>query len=159
MEKKGGGNYPHTFSLRIWSPFSFLSILTSAPITRHNTIISWQGEPGQVNAVTDNRWQGYTEYRSCIYCLLETKTYDLPNFLHFNYTLPSHIHLLPCSETNKGNKGHDNFYPFRFGSISHPTHTQALHTYRINLSPFTKDFRVWGAPIETYPISLTVAFG
>ena len=28
-------------------------------------------------------------------------------------------------------------------------HTQALHTYRINLSPFTKDFRVWGAPIET----------
>ena len=26
---------------------------------------------------------------------------------------------------------------------------QALHTYRINLSPFTKDFRVWGAPIET----------
>ena len=27
--------------------------------------------------------------------------------------------------------------------------TQALHTYRINLSPFTKDFRVWGAPIET----------
>ena len=28
-------------------------------------------------------------------------------------------------------------------------HTQALHTFRINLSPFTKDFRVWGAPIET----------
>ena len=28
-------------------------------------------------------------------------------------------------------------------------HTQALHTDRINLSPFTKDFRVWGAPIET----------
>ena len=26
-------------------------------------------------------------------------------------------------------------------------HTQALHTNRINLSPFTKDFRVWGAPI------------
>ena len=30
---------------------------------------------------------------------------------------------------------------------------QALHTYRINLSPFTKDFRVWGASIETHPIS------
>ena len=33
-------------------------------------------------------------------------------------------------------------------------YTQALHTYRINLSPFTKDFRVWGAPIETKPIYL-----
>ena len=31
--------------------------------------------------------------------------------------------------------------------------TQALHTYRINLSPFTKDFRVWGAFIETNLIS------
>ena len=29
-------------------------------------------------------------------------------------------------------------------------YTQALHTDRINLSPFTKDFRVWGAPIETF---------
>jgi len=28
-------------------------------------------------------------------------------------------------------------------------HPQAFHTYRINLSPFTKDFRVWGASIET----------
>ena len=28
--------------------------------------------------------------------------------------------------------------------------TQVLHTKQINLSPFTKDFRVWGAPIETY---------
>ena len=27
-------------------------------------------------------------------------------------------------------------------------HTQALHTYRINLSPFTKDFRVWGASMR-----------
>ena len=36
-------------------------------------------------------------------------------------------------------------------------HTQALHTYRTNLSPFTKDFRVWGAPIETYPIYLKAA--
>ena len=34
-------------------------------------------------------------------------------------------------------------------------HAQALHTYRINLSPFTKDFRVWGATIETLTIYLT----
>jgi hypothetical protein len=33
---------------------------------------------------------------------------------------------------------------------------QALHTNRINLSPFTKDFRVWGAPIETNIIYLRV---
>jgi hypothetical protein len=26
--------------------------------------------------------------------------------------------------------------------------TQVFHTSRINLSPFTKDFRVWGTPIE-----------
>jgi len=26
---------------------------------------------------------------------------------------------------------------------------QVLHTLRINLSPFTKDFRVWGTYIET----------
>ena len=37
-----------------------------------------------------------------------------------------------------------------------PMTTQALHTERINLSPFTKDFRVWGASIETQLISLTV---
>ena len=35
------------------------------------------------------------------------------------------------------------------------TSTQALHTLRINLSPFTKDFRVWGATIEHCPICLT----
>jgi hypothetical protein len=34
--------------------------------------------------------------------------------------------------------------------------TQALHTERINLSPFTKDFRVWGASIETNLIYLRV---
>ena len=38
-------------------------------------------------------------------------------------------------------------------------HTQVLHTNRINLSPFTKDFRVWGTPIETLPISLRVTLG
>jgi hypothetical protein len=36
-------------------------------------------------------------------------------------------------------------------------HPQALHTKRINLSPFTKDFRVWGAPIETISIYLRVS--
>ena len=35
--------------------------------------------------------------------------------------------------------------------------TQAFHTYRINLSPFTKDFRVWGAIIENSPISLRLS--
>jgi hypothetical protein len=35
-------------------------------------------------------------------------------------------------------------------------HSQALHTNRINLSPFTKDFRVWGAPIEINLIYLRV---
>ena len=33
-------------------------------------------------------------------------------------------------------------------------YTQALHTTRINLLPFTKDFRVWGASIETEPFFL-----
>ena len=33
-------------------------------------------------------------------------------------------------------------------------YAHALHTYRINLSPFTKDFRVWGVLNETYSISL-----
>ena len=37
--------------------------------------------------------------------------------------------------------------------------TQALHTYRINLSPFTKDFRVWGAFIETNLISPGLLWG
>ena len=36
---------------------------------------------------------------------------------------------------------------------------QAFHTYRINLSPFTKDFRVWGAPIETKLIYLRLPTG
>jgi hypothetical protein len=35
---------------------------------------------------------------------------------------------------------------------------QALHTERINLSPFTKEFRVWGASIETISIYLKVSF-
>ena len=30
----------------------------------------------------------------------------------------------------------------------------AIHTYRINLSPFTKDFRVWVASHEIYLIYL-----
>ncbi len=34
---------------------------------------------------------------------------------------------------------------------------QALHTDRINLSPFTKDFRVWGACIEIVTIFLKVS--
>ena len=38
-------------------------------------------------------------------------------------------------------------------------HPQALHTYRINLSPFTKDFRVWGAPIETIKFVLELPSG
>ena len=37
--------------------------------------------------------------------------------------------------------------------------THALHTYRINLSPFTKDFRVWGAPIEIIGIYLRTVLG
>ena len=35
--------------------------------------------------------------------------------------------------------------------------TQAFHTYRINLSPFTKDFRVWGALIENSTIYLRLS--
>ena len=35
--------------------------------------------------------------------------------------------------------------------------TQAFHTYRINLSPFTKDFRVWGAFIENSTIYLRLS--
>ena len=31
-------------------------------------------------------------------------------------------------------------------------YTQVLHTHRINLSPFTKDFSAWGTPIENVPI-------
>ena len=38
-------------------------------------------------------------------------------------------------------------------SPPYPLYTQALHTNRINLSPFTKDFRVWGALNENQPIS------
>lgn len=34
----------------------------------------------------------------------------------------------------------------------------SLHP-RINLSPFTKDFRVWGAPIETKSIYLRLPLG
>ena len=34
--------------------------------------------------------------------------------------------------------------------------SQVFHTIRINLSPFTKDFRVWETLIESYPISLWV---
>ena len=35
--------------------------------------------------------------------------------------------------------------------------TQALHTERINLSPFTKDFRVWGATIAIAHISFRLS--
>ena len=45
---------------------------------------------------------------------------------------------------------------------SHPInirYPQALHTYRINLSPFTKDFRVWGALIETILFILESSLG
>ncbi len=42
---------------------------------------------------------------------------------------------------------------FKKFSVWYP---QALHTERINLSPFTKDFRVWEAPIETISIYLRV---
>jgi hypothetical protein len=37
--------------------------------------------------------------------------------------------------------------------------THALHTDRINLSPFTKDFRVWGALNENQLISLRLPSG
>ena len=35
---------------------------------------------------------------------------------------------------------------------------QAFHTYRTNLSPFTKDFRVWGAQIEISSIYLRLQY-
>ena len=57
-------------------------------------------------------------------------------------------HILSC-----WNNDHKSFLSPGFNTLLHSQmcrHTQALHTYRINLSPFTKDFRVWGAPIETY---------
>ena len=44
-------------------------------------------------------------------------------------------------------------------SIKTEGHTQAFHTYRINLSPFTKDFRVWEAIIETKSIYLWLPVG
>ena len=37
--------------------------------------------------------------------------------------------------------------------------THALHTERINLSPFTKDFRVWGALNENQLISFRLPSG
>jgi hypothetical protein len=37
-----------------------------------------------------------------------------------------------------------------FVAISQLKLTQVFHTSRINLSPFTKDFRVWGTPIEIH---------
>ena len=37
--------------------------------------------------------------------------------------------------------------------------THVLHTDRINLSPFTKDFRVWGALNENQLISLRLPSG
>jgi hypothetical protein len=37
--------------------------------------------------------------------------------------------------------------------------THALHTDRINLSPFTKDFRVWGALNENQLIFLRLPSG
>ena len=36
-------------------------------------------------------------------------------------------------------------------------YTQAFHTNRINLSPFTKDFRVWETLIETIRI-ISISF-
>ena len=59
------------------------------------------------------------------------------------------------------NNSQRHLYLSQFITYSHllDDHTQALHTNRINLSPFTKDFRVWGAPIETYPIYLRVTYG
>ena len=47
-------------------------------------------------------------------------------------------------------------YPFIV--ITHFLLKPSTH-YRINLSPFTKDFRVWGAPIETNTIYLRVTLG
>ena len=52
-----------------------------------------------------------------------------------------------------------NGYPGnKYFSDLNPCYTQAFHTYRINLSPFTKDFRVWGATIETKSIYLRATF-
>ena len=36
-------------------------------------------------------------------------------------------------------------------------HTQVLHTNRINLSPFTKDFRVWGTSNDYTSISFRLS--
>ena len=41
----------------------------------------------------------------------------------------------------------------------HSVSAHALHTLRINLSPFTKDFRVWGALIEKNRIYLRTVLG
>ena len=41
----------------------------------------------------------------------------------------------------------------------HLVSTHALNTLRINLSPFTKDFRVWGALFEKYRIYLGSVLG
>ena len=43
--------------------------------------------------------------------------------------------------------------------VSTQASTHALHTDRINLSPFTKDFRVWGALNENPTISLRLPSG
>ena len=57
---------------------------------------------------------------------------------------------------NKRNSWNHGMYPFiviGYFILKPSTH------YRINLSPFTKDFRVWGAPIETNKIYLRVTLG
>ena len=55
-------------------------------------------------------------------------------------------------------KKYRNYVMYPFIVITHFQLKPSTH-YRINLSPFTKDFRVWGAPIETNTIYLRVTLG
>jgi len=56
-------------------------------------------------------------------------------------------------------RGKDDYSEKRFHRVClrYNSQAQALHTYRINLSPFTKDFRVWGATIEIAHISFRLS--
>ena len=85
--------------------------------------------------------------KQCYTCLVTTNFYfsaDLGQlYLHHNPKTLLHLGTNRCYKSYL-KSGFNMVLLFQM-----KRHTQALHTYRINLSPFTKDFRVWGAPIET----------
>ena len=134
----------------------FTTLLSQpALLCRFPELVIWGGERSTTRppvSITQDYWRATTEgvdQQHCRWWCVWRKSLFNSSYrsLFDPISILCQENLLSC-----WNNDHKCFLSVGFNTLlpfQMCRHTQALHTYRINLSPFTKDFRVWGAPIET----------